>query len=454
MRRKWNPQLSIFHTMATHEIAKELAAISEVLDDNPEVVELAYKDLVGIIKSDTGREGMSAEQVLRCAIVKQHRTMSYEELAFHLEDSHSFRAFTRLKMGQYPSASTLQENITALKPTTWETIHEAVTRYAASEKLEKGRKVRLDSTTVESNIHYPTDSRLLQDGIRIITRLMVEGKRLRPKPGYRFSDHRRVAKKRVMTIVNAKRKKVRQQAYRDLLGVAERVRGYGLEAIEVLEVFTSEEAEQIIRARALRGKLERALMIFIRVIDQTERRVIHGESVPASEKVVSFFETHTDIIVKGGRETQYGHKVFLTGGSTGLILDCLVVRGNPKDSSMFSQMIERQQVLYNRVPRQVAADGGFASQDNLSWAKGEGIKDVMFCKKKGLSVLDMVKSHWVYKRLRNFRAGIEGNISRLKRAFALARCTWRGWIGFQQYVWSTIVSYNLSVLGRLKMATT
>lgn len=454
MRQKWNPQLSMFHTMATHEIAQELAAISQVLDDNPEIVALAYKDLVGIADATTGREGMSAEQVLRCAIIKQHRTMSYEELAFHLEDSHSFRAFARLKMGQYPSASTLQENITALKPTTWEAMHKVVTRYAASEKFEKGRKVRLDSTTVESNIHYPTDSRLLQDGIRIITRLLVEGQRLRPKPGYRFSDHRRVAKKRTLTIVNAKRRKVRQQAYRDLLGVANRVRGYGLEAIEVLEVFSSEEAEQIIRADAVREKLARALMIFTRVIDQTERRVIHGESVPASEKVVSFFETHTDIIVKGGRETQYGHKVFLTGGSCGLILDCLIVRGNPKDSSMFSQMIERQQVLYNRVPRQVAADGGFASQDNLNWAKGEGITDVMFSKKRGLSVLDMVKSHWVYKRLRNFRAGIEANISRLKRAFAFARCTWRGWRGFQQYVWSTVVSYNLSVLGRLKMATT
>jgi IS5 family transposase len=400
-----------------------------VLDDNPENVVLAYEDLVGIADPTTGREGMS-----------------YEELAFHLEDSHSYRGVSRLKMGQYPSASTLQENITALKPTTWEAMHKVVVRYAAAKKLEKGRKVRLDSTTVESNIHYPTDSRLLEDGIRIITRLLIEGKRLRPKPGYGFSDHRRVAKKRTLTIVNAKRKKVRQQAYRDLLGVADRVRGYGLEAIEVLGVFTSEETEQIIRARAVREKLERALMIFT--------RVIHGESVPASEKVVSFFESHTDIIVKGGRETQYGHKVFLAGGSCGLLLDRLIVRGNPKDSSMFSQMIERQQLLYNRVPRQLAADGGFASQDNLSWAKGEGITDVMFSKKRGLSVLAMVKNHWVYKRLRNFRAGIEANISRLKRAFGFARCTWTGWVGFQQYVWSAVVSYNLSVLGRLKMATT
>jgi len=200
-------------------------------------------------------------------------------------------------------------------------------------------------------------------------------------------------------------------------------------------------------------KLERALMIFGRVIDQTERRVIRGEKVCASEKVVSFFEHHTDIIEKGGREPCYGHKVYLAGGRSGLILDCRVVRGNPRDSSLFSELICRQGGFYGRAPRQVAADGGFASVDNLRWAKGQGIKDVMFSKRRGLSVLDMVKSHWVYRRLRNFRAGIEASISWLKRIFGLARCTWKGWKSFQQYVWSAVVSCNLHVLGRVKMET-
>jgi len=208
-----------------------------------------------------------------------------------------------------------------------------------------------------------------------------------------------------------------------------------------------------LRARVLLEKLERALIIFRRVIDQTERRVIRGEKVPACEKVVSFFEVHTDIIEKGGRQTCYGHKVFLTGGRSGLILDCRVARGNPRDSSLFSELIGRQEGLYGRVPRQVAADGGFASVDNLKWAKGEGIKDVMFSKRRGLSVLDMVKSHGVYRRLRNFRAGIEASISWLKRTFGLTRCTWKGWRSFQQYVLSAVVSYNLHVLARLKMAT-
>ena len=156
--------------------------------------------------------------------------------------------------------------------------------------------------------------------------------------------------------------------------------------------------------------------------------------------------------MKGGRDTQFGHKVFLTGGSSNIILDCLIARGNPADSALFMPMVERQKEIYGRVPRQVAADGGFASKDNLALAKGQGVKDVSFAKKRGLSVLDMVKSTWVYKKLRNFRAGIEANISMLKRAFSLDRCTWKGWAGFQRYVWSSVVSYNLLVMARLTLA--
>jgi IS5 family transposase len=453
MREKRISQLSIFHTMPRSEVARELEAISRVLDENPDIYDPVYKDMVRAKRSDTGREGMTAEQVLRCMVLKQYRNLSYEELAFHLVDSRAFRGFSRLQMGQRPSISTLQENINGLRPGTWEAVNALIIRYAEAKRIEKGRKVRLDSTAVESNIHYPTDSRLLEDGIRVITRLLVEGRRLRPTPAYRFSDHRRVAKRRVVAIVNAKTAKVRQKAYRELLVVAEGVREYAVEAIRVLDVFQSEDAAELFHARVLVEKLERALMIFSRIMDQTERRVIRGQKVPASEKVVSFFESHTDIIEKGGRETCYGHKVFLAGGRSGLILDCRVVQGNPSDSSMFSELLNRQQGLYRRMPRQVAADGGFASVDNLGWAKSEGIKDVMFSKRKGLSVLDMVKSHWVYRRLRNFRAGIEASISWLKRTFGLTRCTYRGWKSFQQYVWSAVVSYNLHVLGRLTMTT-
>ena len=287
----------------------------------------------------------------------------------------------------------------------------------------------MDSTVVDSNIHHPTDSTLLQDGIRVITRLLQAGKFLQLTPGYRFADHQRAAKKRVMVILNARKENQRIKAYRELLTLATKVQGYGVEAHTCLRAFASNDLEEIMAAHQLLARLEQALNILKRVLDQTERRVLRKEKVSAAEKLVSFFECHTDIIVKGGRDTQYGHKVFLTGGSSGLILDCLVQRGNSADATLFPVMLDRQQNLFQRPPRQVASDGGFASRDNLHRAKARGIEDVAFARKRGLSVLDMVKSHWVFKKLRNFRAGIEANISRLKRAFGLARCTWSGWPG-------------------------
>ena len=186
-----------------------------------------------------------------------------------------------------------------------------------------------------------------------------------------------------------------------------------------------------------------------RIIDQTERRVLNGESVPAQEKVLSVFEEHTDIIKKKRRETVFGHKLYLTGGVSGLILDFEVVRGNPNDAAQFQPWIQRQYDLYGRWPRQASFDGCFASKANLQWAKDQGIRDVAFAKKRGLEVSKMVRSSWVYRQLRRFRAGIEGCISMLKRVFGLRRCTWKGWAHFQQYVGLSITSFNLLVLARL-----
>ena len=448
MRFKRDPQLNLFAKMRKkNKVVTELEAISAILDDNRALLDLVYQDLLPYRRSDTGRPGLSAEQVLRCAILKQYRDLTYEELAFHVEDSESFRTFSRLQMGQDPSESTLQENIKAIGADTWEAINQVLIQYAAAKKLEKGRTIRLDSTVVDSHIHHPTDSTLLQDGIRVITRLLQAGKFLQPTPGYRFADHQRAAKKRVMIILNARKEKVRTKAYRELLTLATKVQGYGVEAHACLRAFASDDLEEIMAAHRLLAELERALTLLKRILSQTERRILRQEKVPAAEKLVSFFECHTDIIVKGGRETQYGHKVFLTGGRSGLILDCLVERGNPSDTALFPVMLDRQEHLFQRPPRQVASDGGFASRENLHRAKARGIKDVVFARKRGLSVLEMVKSHRVFKKLRNFRAGIEANISRLKRAFGLTRCTWTGWPGFKQYVWSAIVSYNLLVLG-------
>ena len=452
MRRKFNPQMNLFTAPSSNPIARELEQISQILDANSQLLDLVYQDLVKAKRHDTGREGLTAEQVLRCAVLKQYRQLSYEELAFHLDDSSAFRSFSRVEMGQYPCRSILQENIKSLSEETWEAIHREIIGYAQREQIEKGRKIRIDSTAVETDIHHPTDSTLLFDGIRIITRWLVAGTYLSPQPCYAFSDHTRVAKKRIMVILNAKRDTLRHAAYRDLLCYAGRVVGYALAAITELRSLQGADIRDSLAALGLAHNLERAVGILKKVIGQTERRVFKGEKVPSSEKIVSFFEEHTDIIVKGSRDTQYGHKVFLSGGASALIVDCMIERGNPADSDRYQHLLERHAEQFGRMPRQVSADGAFASRENLAFAKGHEVNDAVFAKKRGLSVLEMAKSSWVYKMLRNFRAGIEAGISTLKRAFGLDRCTWSGWNGFKQYVWSSIVSYNLLVLARIRLA--
>ena len=173
------------------------------------------------------------------------------------------------------------------------------------------------------------------------------------------------------------------------------------------------------------------------------------EKGPAAEKVVSLFEEHTDILEKGARESLFGHKLYLSVGKSSLILDAVLMKGNPADSQQLEPLLERQCDLYGRYPRQASFDGGFASSDNLKWAKKQGVQNVAFAKKCGLTIENMVRSSWVYQQLRRFRAGIEGCISTAKRVFGLTRCLWKGWAHFQRYVHLSVLSYNLVVLARL-----
>ena len=169
--------------------------------------------------------------------------------------------------------------------------------------------------------------------------------------------------------------------------------------------------------------------------------------------MVSVFEPHTDIIVKDRRDTQYGHKLNLTTGLRGMVLDVVVEEGNPADSSRLLPMIKRIEECYGKLPRQVAADAGYASCDNIIDAKALGVKAVGLPKKRGMKVEEMTGSDWIYKKLKRFRAGIEGNISMLKRVFGLDRCTWRGLEHFKAYVMSAVLAYNFNVFARLSRQT-
>lgn len=444
MRQERTVQASIFDVFAAHEIGHELKAMSQFLDEHGELLGLVGRDLVRVGVKATGRQGLSAEAVLRCALLKQYRQLTYQELAFHLEDSASFRAFARLPWSWSPQKSALQKTISAIRSQTWEQINRALLAGARQAKLEDGAVMRLDSTVTSALMHEPSDSSLLWDAVRVMVRLLKQADALSAGTGLAWRDHCRAAKKRARKIQFTRGRPNRVQLYRELIAITRATLAYLDQASERLAT----PSHPLIAPWHAQVRHYRPLVE--RIIGQSERRVLAGEMVPAGDKLVSLFEEHADIIVKGSRATEYGHKLNLTTGRSGMILDLVIEAGNPADSDRLLPMLERHIELYGQAPRQAAADGGFATRHNLTAAKTLGVRDMAFHKKLGLSIEDMVTSKWVYRKLRNFRAGIEAGISCLKRAYGLARCTWRGLDHFKAYVWSSVVAYNLVLFTRLK----
>lgn len=443
MRQERTIQATIFDIFAQHEIGQELKAISKWLDAHREFLSLVIGDLRRSGLQETGREGLPAEAVLRCALLKQYRQLSYEELAFHLADSMSFRAFARLPLMRTPKKSVLHKTISAISAATWETINRTLVSNARKEKVESGMVVRLDSTVTKAMIHAPSDNSLLWDAVRVMVRLLEQASALPDAPAIVWRNHRRLAKKRSIAIQYCRDKAERLKLYRDLIAATRAT------VTALQRAAAGLATNPTLEAVAWRSEVDHYLPLVERIIGQAERRLFASETVPAREKLVSLFEPHTDIIVKGGRDVHYGHKLNLTTGRSGLILDIVIEAGNPTDSERFLPMLERHIALHGTAPRQMTTDGGYASRKNLTRAKSLGVQDVAFHKKCGLTIEAMVKSRWVYRKLKNFRAGIEANISCLKRAFGLARCTWRGLAHFKAYVWSSVVAYNLALFARL-----
>lgn len=452
MRQAYQVQAALSEKWLELDHAKELETISRLLDDDRQIYELALRDLRpanGADGQESGARGLTAEQVVRALLVKQMNGFSYRELAFHLADSRTYQTFCRLPIcGSSPQKSALAANIKALRPETLEAIHHRIVELAFHEGVEQGRKLRVDATVVEANIHHPTDSELLWDCVRVLTRLLGKARDLLGADQVSFSDRTRRAKRRRKEINTAHFMKKRLEPYRDLIRVTEEVRA----SAQTVRGQVAQAGESEISAAKLVEALDRYLERSARVVEQVRRRVLEQETVPASEKIVSIFEDHTDILRKDARDTYYGHKICLTAGSSSLVLDCVVLDGNPPDSSLATQMVERHVEHLGSAPRQVAFDGGFSSKKNLKVIRELGVGDVVFAKGRGLEISDMARSSWVYKRLRNFRAGIEGIISFLKRAFGLDRCTWRSLPSFKSYVWSSIIASNLLVIARHLLA--
>jgi len=345
MRQKRTVQHSLFDSIVEHEIAIELEGMSKVLDAHPIVLDWVEADLRDRVLASTGRKSLSIESILRCAILKQSRQLTYQELAFFLQDSISLRAFARLAMG-CPQKSALQAGIAAISAGTWEQINRLLLQTARLHKAETGRVVRIDSTVTDTPIASPSDSALLHDLVRVSVRLLQQFDSLLPEPALPWQDHRRAAK-RLAYPLQYTPKRQRPPTYRKLIKIASRSLQYV--CLARVQAAASESVggapSAWIEAADDLERLGKA------VINQTQRRVFKGETVPSNDK--------------------------------------------------------------------------------------------------GLEVRERVKSPWVYRKLRNFRAGIEGNISCLKRAYGLSRCTWKGLEHFRSCIWSAVVARNLLLLAKL-----
>ncbi len=444
MRANRTVQANIFDLFTTHEIGCELKGMSQILEANGALIDLVAADLCCHEVKPTGRRGLPAESVLRCAVLKQYRQLSYEELAFYLSDSMSFRAFARMPVNQFPKKSVLHKTISAIRPQTWEAINRHLLKTAAADRIETGQVIRLDSTVTLSPIHPPTDNSLLWDAMRLMVRLLQRVQTIPGAPQTRWRNRSRQAKKHNRAIEYSRGQTQRLHHYKILIKACRTT----LQDLNTVEAMLA----GLPAADRWLAQYRKDIPLICRIIEQAERRLLQGQQVPAAQKLVSLFEPHTDIIRKSGRDVYYGHKLTLTTGRSGLILDMIIEDGNPADAERFLPILDRHIELYNKPPRQMAADGAYASNNNLQQAKSRGVRDVAFHKKRGFAITDMVKSHWVYRKLRNFRAGIEADISCLKRAYGLGRCTWKGLDRFKAYIWSSVLAYNLALMARLKSA--
>lgn len=438
MRETRDAQGSIFDFYSRHEFSEQLLNLSAELDRHPELLDAVAADIIVPSSTNSGARGLSIESILRALLLKILLQVSYRRLAFQLSDSPTCRAFTRLRGCISPSHSTLQGTIRRIQPETLKWIHERLlSKWIASGSLSID-SLRIDSTVVESHIAPPSDSSLLEDAIRVLSRLMSKCK---DSTGVklRFVDQRKRSKSFAFQIFHAK-KAEKQVLYPKLLSCASITLKQVERGLQQVETEGDANAESIAHWT---HEMRHYQTLLRRVIDQTQRRVFADEVVPVSEKLVSVFEPHTDVIAKGRRDTQFGHKVNLATQEDGFITYVNIESGNPNDKELFMPVLEHGDTCYGVTPVSVVADGGYASRGNVYAGREHGASHVVFHKPLGIGLHAMGVKQKTFDALRKFRAGIEGNISELKRAFGMSRANWKGRNGFDAFVLSSVLTFNL-----------
>jgi transposase, IS5 family len=448
-------------------IAEEVADLCEdwmthadqLLDDE-QIVTSVYEGLAQRHPQSRrrGRLGAPAEMVLRLLILKHARNWSYGVLEREVRANLVYRNFTRVGAGKVPDAKTMGRWGIAVGPAVVKEVHERLVTIAQVKRVTHGRRMRLDTTVVETNIHYPTDSSLLGDGVRVLTRTMRKITKIAGEVGAKLRDRSRSVKLRVLDIARAARSKAKpsqerlQRAYRELLASTSRVVGqakrFSTEIAEGMKQATTVQKQ--LALEGLRQQIDAMVPRVKQVMKQTRARIFRGDT-RAEGKILSLFEPSTEVIRKGkaGKPNEFGKMVKLQEAENQIVIDYEIYDVRPSDSDLLIASIETHQARLGRTPRLVAADAGFYSAKNEAAAKAKGVKRLCIPNRstKSPERKREQKKRW-FRNGQKWRTGCEGRISVVKRRHGLNRSRYKGDAGMKRWVGLGVIADNLISLGR------
>jgi IS5 family transposase len=435
-----------------------LQAISDFLDDQKDVIEQVRCDLTrGLKKAETGRSGLTPQQILRSLILMRIKNWDYRELRERIADGCTLRQFADFYCLPVPRHDAFHRGFKRLTPETLKAINEMVVQAAVDLGLEDGQRLRVDTTVVQTDIHHPTDNTLLWDVVRVVTRLIGRLAAALERPRIKgFRDRTRSARRRMQEIqrMTTRQRQERQTAtYRELIGIAEEVIDSARAALRQTRKARGKDMITDLALAETRKEIERFCALGARVIDQSRRRVLNGEQVPTDEKLYSIFEPHTDLIKRGKVQTpiEFGHKVFLAESAHGLITQYDVLDGNPIDEQHVVVSLERHRQTFGDVPKLYGSDRGFFSEKNVMSCKRQGVKVVCIPQRGGTKApeREAYEKSREFKDGQRFRAGIEGRISVLFRGRGMKRCPAEGRERFELWVATAVLANNLLKIASL-----
>jgi IS5 family transposase len=434
-----------------------LQSISDFLDDHEEMIETIRRDLErGLKKPGTGRSGLTPSQVLRSCILMRVKNWNYRELRERITDGYTLRQFTDFYCQPVPQHDAFNRAFNRLTPETLQVVNELVVQAAVDAGLEDGQKLRVDTTVVQTDIHHPTDSMLLWDVVRVVTRLVLRLNAAVQQRMQGFRNRTRAARRRMQEIQRMTPKERSQrpvEKYRQLIGITAEVVNSARKVLQQTRRARGKDVISDLAIDELRKEIDHYGELGNRVMDQACRRVLQGEQVPTAEKIYSIFETHTDLIKRGKVQTpiEFGHKVFLAESAQGLITQYQVLEGNPGDDQQVEPSLKRHKETFGHAPALYGSDRGFFSETNVKSCKQNGVKVVSIPQRGGKKTAERkaYEKSPAFKKGQRFRAGIEGRISVLFRGRGMKRCLAEGHERFELWVGAAVLANNLMRIAAL-----